>query len=153
MGGNALIGIDFDYIPDSGLARNLVESVLGHTSIGTTEKYYHRKPSCARRRTFIVIEKALIRSHSLSMLFRNSKLWANKRPLPYALPTVTRIKPSFFNGSKEARTPDLSRVRRTLIPAELCFLVYRTADKNHKMIPDKFHCTTFCEIVNGQFST
>ena len=25
------------------------------------------------------------------------------------------------NGSKEARTPDLSRVRRTLIPAELCF--------------------------------
>ena len=24
-------------------------------------------------------------------------------------------------GSKEARTPDLSRVRRTLIPAELCF--------------------------------
>ena len=27
----------------------------------------------------------------------------------------------FFDGSKEARTPDLSRVRRTLIPAELCF--------------------------------
>ncbi len=25
------------------------------------------------------------------------------------------------NGSKGARTPDLSRVRRTLIPAELCF--------------------------------
>ncbi len=25
------------------------------------------------------------------------------------------------HGSKEARTPDLSRVRRTLIPAELCF--------------------------------
>ena len=28
-----------------------------------------------------------------------------------------------FNGSKEARTPDLSRVRRTLIPAELCFRI------------------------------
>ena len=30
-------------------------------------------------------------------------------------------KKSIKNGSKEARTPDLSRVRRTLIPAELCF--------------------------------
>ncbi len=28
---------------------------------------------------------------------------------------------SLKNGSKGARTPDLSRVRRTLIPAELCF--------------------------------
>ena len=28
---------------------------------------------------------------------------------------------ALFRGSKEARTPDLSRVRRTLIPAELCF--------------------------------
>lgn len=26
-----------------------------------------------------------------------------------------------MTGSKGARTPDLSRVRRTLIPAELCF--------------------------------
>ncbi len=31
--------------------------------------------------------------------------------------------PRVFNGSKEARTPDLSRVRRTLIPAELCFRI------------------------------
>lgn len=28
------------------------------------------------------------------------------------------------NGSNGARTHDLSRVRRTLIPAELCFHVY-----------------------------
>ena len=33
------------------------------------------------------------------------------------------------NGSKGARTPDLSRVRRTLIPAELCFhVLYFTTD-------------------------
>ena len=32
----------------------------------------------------------------------------------------------FISGSKEARTPDLSRVRRTLIPAELCFHVFPT---------------------------
>lgn len=31
------------------------------------------------------------------------------------------LKKGIKNGSKEARTPDLSRVRRTLIPAELCF--------------------------------
>ena len=30
---------------------------------------------------------------------------------------------AFSSGSKGARTPDLSRVRRTLIPAELCFRV------------------------------
>ena len=35
----------------------------------------------------------------------------------YSLQNLYGIK----NGSKEARTPDLSRVRRTLIPAELCF--------------------------------
>ena len=29
-----------------------------------------------------------------------------------------------YLGSKGARTPDLSRVRRTLIPAELCFLYH-----------------------------
>ena len=31
---------------------------------------------------------------------------------------------AFSSGSKGARTPDLSRVRRTLIPAELCFHNY-----------------------------
>ena len=36
-----------------------------------------------------------------------------------ALPA--ELYPQKKNGSKEARTPDLSRVRRTLIPAELCF--------------------------------
>ena len=38
------------------------------------------------------------------------------------------------NGSKEARTPDLSRVRRTLIPAELCFHAsyYSTCKKKCK---------------------
>ncbi len=38
------------------------------------------------------------------------------------------------NGSKEARTPDLSRVRRTLIPAELCFheIYYNTHGGNCK---------------------
>ena len=33
------------------------------------------------------------------------------------------------NGSKEARTPDLSRVRRTLIPAELCFHIIDAGDR------------------------
>ena len=39
------------------------------------------------------------------------------QPLVHLLVIQKGIK----NGSKEARTPDLSRVRRTLIPAELCF--------------------------------
>lgn len=29
----------------------------------------------------------------------------------------------YYDGAYEIRTPDLLRVRRTLIPAELCFLV------------------------------
>ena len=41
------------------------------------------------------------------------------------------VTPGFpvFSGSKEARTPDLSRVRRTLIPAELCFRVIWEYDR------------------------
>ena len=36
---------------------------------------------------------------------------------------ILGLRPYNKNGSKGARTPDLSRVRRTLIPAELCFHV------------------------------
>ncbi len=36
---------------------------------------------------------------------------------------ILDLRPCNKNGSKGARTPDLSRVRRTLIPAELCFHV------------------------------
>lgn len=39
---------------DNGLDRNLVESVLGHTSIGTTEKYYHRNRKSTDKKSLII---------------------------------------------------------------------------------------------------
>ena len=46
----------------------------------------------------------------------------------------TALKKCMKNGSNGARTHDLSRVRRTLIPAELCFHVeyYSTPERKCK---------------------
>ena len=52
------------------------------------------------------------------------------------------------NGSKGARTPGLSRVRRTLIPAELCFHVYyfNTVLKKCNRKKQKIRKYFFCPI-------
>ena len=46
-----------------------------------------------------------------------------------------KLKMGIKNGSNGARTHDLSRVRRTLIPAELCFHTYK-----YSTLSGKFKC-------------
>ena len=48
-------------------------------------------------------------------------LRCERSAFPAKLRARNCLKTGSITGSKGARTPDLSRVRRTLIPAELCF--------------------------------
>lgn len=62
-----------------------------------------------------------------------------------------KLKMGIKNGSNGARTHDLSRVRRTLIPAELCFHMkyYSTLFSKCKRISGKInlYITNFYSII------